>query len=151
MTKRDIPKELTLLATEVDSLGKALALANAERAREGELRRRAEADAQELRQRLRHANRRAKAAERELADISATTESAAHTAESRERDLLEQLDQAEQAKRVLRHEVEQTERERRSLELNLREVLGNLRHAAQEAHASRDATLVPPVPSDNGW
>lgn len=151
MTERDISKELTLLATEVDSLSKALALAKGERARESELRTRAEADAQELRQRLRYANRRAKAAERQLADISATTESVAHTAESRERELREQLDQAEQAKKVLRHEVEQTERERRSLELNLREVLGNLRHAAQEAHASRDATLVPPVPSDNGW
>jgi hypothetical protein len=59
---------------------------------------------------------------------------------------------------VLQHDLEQTENERRALETNLREVLGNLRHAAQKAGprlgtapAVEDATLVPSEPADNGW
>ena len=143
-----VAKEIALLATQVDSLEKALVQAQAERARELKRRERAEADAQELREQLRHARQRANAAERELANASAKIEVAEDHAK-----------QSDDAKRVLRHEVEQIERERRALELNLREVLGNLRQAGQRAEhspaASRTApdevTLVQSRPTDNGW
>ena len=159
MNERNLAKELSLLATEVDSLAKALVRKEAERAREAELRKRADADAQELRQQLRQARRRANAAERELAGSNARIESAEHSHEVNERELRVRLRQAEDAKKVLRHEVEQAERERRALELNLREVLANLRHAAQEADHTRvgtrpaadEATLVSTQPPDNGW
>ncbi len=157
MNERSLAKELSLLATEVDSVEKSLVQAKAERANEAELGKRAEVDAQELRQQLRHARQRAKTAEHELAHLSARVEAIEHAARARESELREQLDQAEQAKRILRHEVEQTERERRALELNYREVLGNLRSAAQEARApavaqpAEEAALVPPGPRDNGW
>jgi hypothetical protein len=62
---------------------------------------------------------------------------------------------SEQTKKVLRHELEQTERERKALELNYQEVLQNLRHAAREARTSVDvrpvADDVTLVPGDNGW
>src|SRR5262249_4422976 len=67
-------------------------------------------------------------------------------------------DQAQQANEVLRHEVEQTESERKAMEANLREVLGNLRHAAKQTGRSRpsslpgeEATLIPSSRPDNGW
>ncbi len=158
MNEQSLAKELSLLATEVDSLEKSLVQAKAEWANEAELGKRADVDAQELRQQLRHARQRAKAAEHELAHLSARVEAIEHAAQAREGELREQLDQAEQAKRILRHEVEQTERERRALELNYREVLANLRRAAQEARApdsarpaAEEAALVPPGPDDNGW
>lgn len=155
MNNRNLGKELALLATEVDSLAKTLSLAQAERARDAERCTRADAKAEELQQQLGHARRRAKIAEREFAKLSAAVEADAHAAQSRERELRVQVDQAQQANEVLRHEVERIERERRALQLNLREVLGNLRHAAQEAGASRvvadQATIVPARPSDSGW
>jgi chromosome segregation ATPase len=143
-----IAKEIALLATEVDSLEKALVQAQAERARELKRRERAEADAQQLRLQLRHARERANAAERELANATAKIEAARDSAK-----------QSDEAKKVLRHEVEQIERERRALELNLREVLANLRQAGQRAEGSQaaprtapdEATLVQSRPSDNGW
>ncbi len=155
MNERNLGKELALLATDVDSLAKTLSLAQAERARDAERCTRADAKAEELQQQLGHARRRAKIAEREFAKLSAAVEAKAHAAQSRERELRVQLDQAQQANEVLRHEVERIERERRALQLNLREVLGNLRHAAQEAGGSRvaadQATLVPAQPADSGW
>ena len=159
MSERNLAKELALLATEVDSLEKALVLAEAERAREAERRKRADANVRELRQQLRHARDRAKAAERELAGVNARMDAAEHSAEVNERELRARLKQADEAKKVLRHEVEQIERERRALELNLREVLANLLQAGQEADHSRagspavvdEATLVTRRPADNGW
>ena len=159
MHEPDLARRLSLLATEVDSLAKALVQAQAERAREAERKKRAAAEAEQLRQELRHARRRAKAAERELARLSGSIEDTAHRAKTSQRELQAQLEDAEQAKKVLHDEVEQIERERRALELNLREVLGNLRHAAQEAQHSRsmsrsvadEATLVPSREPDNGW
>jgi hypothetical protein len=75
-----------------------------------------------------------------------------------ERELQAQLEQALQANTLLRHEVEQKERQRRALEVNLREVLGNLRHAGQEENRSRtvartpeETTLVPARRGDDGW
>jgi chromosome segregation ATPase len=159
MPERNLAAELTLLATEVDSLAKALALANAERAREGTRRMRADATAEGLRQQLAHARRRAKTAERELAKLSANIEATAHSAQVSERELRARLQQAQQANEQLRQEVERKERERRALEVNLREVLENLRNAAQEARGSRvttptaveEATLVPAPRDDGGW
>lgn len=159
MHQPDLARKLALLATEVDSLAKALVQAQEERAREADRRKRADAEAEELRQELRHARRRAKAAERELARLSGSIEATAHRAKTSQRELRARLEDAEQAKQVLHHEVEQIERERHALELNLREVLGNLRHAAQEAQQSRsaprsgvdEATLVPSREPDNGW
>jgi chromosome segregation ATPase len=157
MNERSIAGQLSLLATEVDSLTKTLARAETERDREEHRRRRVDAQAQALRQQLLHAQRRAKAAERALADAGARIAAIKHEHEVRERELLARLDEAEQAKKVLRHEVEQTERERRALQLNLREVLSNLRHAAENAPNAQvqrpvdESTLVPDGPTDNGW
>ncbi len=158
MDERTLARELTLLATEADSVEKALVQARAEWTHEAELRKRAEVDAEELRQQLRHARRRAKAAEKQLAELSSRVEAIEHAAHARESELREQLDQAEQAKKILRHEVEQTERERRALEMNYREVLANLRHAAQEARVpaggrppAEEITVVPGPRDDSGW
>ena len=155
MPERNLAKELALLATEVDSLAKALSLAQAERARDAERCARADAKVEELRQQLGHARRRAKVAERELAKLSADVGAKAHAAQSRERELGVQLEQAQQTNEVLKHEVERVERDRRALQLNLREVLANLRHAAQDAAGSRvttdQETLVPAEPADSGW
>src|SRR5438067_11223381 len=103
MDERNLGKELALLATEVDSLAKALVQAEAERARELERRERADASVEELRQQLRHARRRASAAERELAGMNSKMDSAEHRAEVNERELRARLKQAEEAKKVLRH------------------------------------------------
>jgi septal ring factor EnvC (AmiA/AmiB activator) len=158
MTERNLAKELAHLATQADSLEKTLVRAWAEREREAKHRKRAEADAEELRQQLRHARERAKVAEHEVASTTAKLEAIEHTAGARESELREQVDQLEQAKKILRHEVEQTERERRALELNYREVLGNLRHAAREARtstrerpAAEEVTVLSLDPPDNGW
>lgn len=159
MTERNLAAELSLLATEVDSLAKALAQARAELARETKRRQQAEKHAEELRQQLQHARRRAKTAERELVQATASIEATAHSTEVHERELRVRLEQAQRANAVLEHEVERTESERRALELNLQEVLGNLRHAAQEARESRatsratgeEATLVPGRRSDDSW
>jgi chromosome segregation ATPase len=159
MPDRNLAAELSLLATEVDSLAKALAQAEAELAREREHRRQAESQAEELRQQLRQARRRAKAAEHEVVKVGSSAEAEAHRAQVNEDELRAQLEQARQTIEVLRHEVAQTENERRALEVNLREVLGNLRHAAQKAGSSRvaslstgdEGTVVSPQQPDNGW
>lgn len=159
MSERNLAAELSLLATEVDSLAKAVALARAEQAREVQRRSRADSKAEELSQQLAHARRRAKTAERELVRLSTNIDATAHRAQTSERELRVRLEQAQQANEVLRHEVEQTERERRALELNLREVMENLRQAAQEAQGSaladrearkEDGTLVSARPN-GGW
>jgi chromosome segregation ATPase len=150
--ERNLAAELSLLATDVDSLAKALAQAQAELEREREHHRRERLQAEELRQQLRQARRRATAAERELVKVGAESDTAVNRAEGKERELREQLDQARQTIDVLRHEVAQTENERTALELNLREVLGNLREAARTAHHSTDeSTLVSAHVPDNGW
>jgi multidrug efflux pump subunit AcrA (membrane-fusion protein) len=153
---RNLARELSLMATEVDSLEKARVLAQGERDREAKKRAKAETDARNLRAELEQARRRAKAAERALAELSSSVDVSAHQAETNERELKARLDDAEQAKKVLRHEVEQSERERRAMEVHLKEVLGNLRSAAQEAQRARaasepdEATMVT-VPRDVGW
>lgn len=159
MSVRNLASELSLLATDVDSLSKALAQAQTELAHERGLRIRAEHQAEELRQQLRHARRRAKAAEQELVEVGAAAEETAHRAQLTERELRVQLEEAQQTQEVLRHEVAQSESQRRALEVNLREVLGNLRHAAQKAGhgavgstpARDEPTVVSAERPENGW
>jgi chromosome segregation ATPase len=160
MKERNLAGELALLATEVDSLAKALARANAELARETARRSRADTEAQELRQELGHARQRAQTAERELGKFSAGLEAERHSTRIYEHELQVRLDQALQANEQLRQAVERKERQRRALAENLREVMGNLRNAAQEAQAAgvvgpiaeaEDATLVPSRPDGVGW
>jgi chromosome segregation ATPase len=77
-----------------------------------------------------------------------------------ERELQARLEQALQTNEQLRQEVERKERQRRALEVNLSEVMENLRNAAQEARGSGgvspaaepdEATLVPARRPDGGW
>jgi chromosome segregation ATPase len=157
--ERNLAAELSLLATDVDSLAKALAQAQAELAHEREHRRQEQLQAEELRQQLRQARRRAKAAEQEVVKVGADADAAAHRAETKERELKERLDQAQQTIEVLRHDLAQTESQRAALEENLREVLGNLRHAAQTAvqgrvptpSAGEEATVLSSHAPENGW
>jgi chromosome segregation ATPase len=158
MTQQNLAAELSLLATEADSVEKALVQARAELARERDRRTRAEAQSQELREQLALARRRADTAERELGKIGSSIEAEAHKNRVRQRELQARLEQAREVNEVLKHDLEQTESERRALETNLHEVLGNLRHAAQKAGPRlgtaptvEDATLVPSHTPDNGW
>jgi predicted nucleic acid-binding Zn-ribbon protein len=159
MHERNLAQELALLATEIDSQAKGLVQAKAELTRERRLREQTEVEAEELRQQLRHARRRAKTAERELAKLAEGADAASHRADVQRRELETRLAEAQELNDVLRHELEQTEIERRAIEQNLRDVLGNLRHAAQEAHQARtvarstadEATIVPSPKPNNGW
>jgi chromosome segregation ATPase len=156
MTQQNLAAELSLLATEADSVEKALVQARSELARERERRKRIEAQSQELREQLALARKRAETAERELGRISSSIEAEAHKNRVRQRELMTRLEQSQQVNEVLKHDLEQTESERRALETNLQEVLGNLRHAAQKAGprlgtAPEEPTLVPSTSPDNGW
>ena len=161
MDDRNIAGQLALLATDVDSLEKSLVQARAELNRETERRNRAETKAEELRHELAQARRRAQTAERELGKVTAGIEATTHTALVTRHELETRLEEAQQTNEELRKEVLRKERERKTLELNLREVMENLRKAAQEAQGSAvvtppvpqvdDATLVPSRPGDIGW
>jgi chromosome segregation ATPase len=133
MTERNLAGELALLATEVDSLAKALAHAQAELARESARRVRAEADAEDLREQLAQTRQRAKAAEREVGKLAAGMEAGAHDFGARERELEKRLEQAHAGNERLRQELERNEAQRRALEASLHDVMKNLRNAAQEA------------------
>jgi len=147
MSDRNIAAELALLATDVDSLAKSLAQARAELSREAQRRARAETKAEELRTELGHARRRAQTAERELGKVTAGIEATTHTALVTRHELETRLQQAQQVNEQLRKEVHRKERERQTLELNLREVMENLRKAAQEAQGS--AVVTPPIPQSD--
>jgi chromosome segregation ATPase len=140
MNERNIAGELALLATEVDSLTKTLVQREAELADEHTRRRQAEADVAGLREQLTIARQRAKTAEREIGKLSTHGEHERHGAEARERDLRERLAQAEAARDDLRGRLEQKERERQALEVNIRELMANLRHAAVKAGEAADHT-----------
>lgn len=159
MKERSLAGKLALLATEVDSLAKELARAKTELARERDCRHRAASRADELREQLGHAQRRARTAERELGRLNANITATAHANEVKQRELQARLDVALHENEQLQQDVERKEGQRRALEANLREVMGNLRHAAQEARASsaatpadapEEATLVPPG-RGSGW
>jgi chromosome segregation ATPase len=160
MSERNLAGELALLATEVDSLAKSLAQARAEAARETERRNRAEAKAEQLREELAHAKQRAKVAERELGKLTATSKATEHSAQAYQHELETRLEDAQRVNEQLRQEVQRKERQRRALEANLRQVMENLRNAAQEAHGSavvaprvhaEEATVVPPTRDIGGW
>lgn len=159
MTERNLAKELALLATEVDSLAKSVAQARAEAAREADRRQRADATVEELREELHQAKRRARTSERELGRLSSGIEASTHAAVIQQHELETRLKDLQQANEQLRDEVERKERQCRTLEANLREVLENLRNAAQEAQVSKvvarpvpdEATLVPPSRDIGGW
>ena len=159
MKERNLAGELALLATEVDSLAKTLTRTKVELARERDCRSRSDSRADELREQLGHAQRRARTAERELGRLNANITATAHANEVTQRELQARLDVALHENEQLQQDVERKERQRRALQENLREVMGNLRHAAQEARASseaapaaspEEATLVPPG-QGNGW
>jgi hypothetical protein len=97
-----------------------------------------------------------------LGMLGAGLEAERHSTQIHQHELQARLDQALQANEQLRLAVAQKERQRRALEVNLREVMGNLRNAAQEAQAAgvtgpvaeaedEDATLVPSRPDGIGW
>ncbi|HUK95192.1 MAG TPA: hypothetical protein VLU96_09075 [Gaiellaceae bacterium] len=161
MDDRNIAGQLALLATEVDSLAKTLVRTQEELARETDRRSRADAKAEELGTELAAARKRAQAAERELGKVTAGIEATTHTALVTRHELETRLEEAQQSNEQLRKEVHRKERERKTLELNLREVMENLRKAAQEAQGSAvvtppvpqvdEATLVPSRPGDIGW
>ena len=140
MTERNLAGELALMATEVDSLVKTLVQRDAELAEERTRRQQAEADVSSLREQLTFARQRAKTAEREIGKLSSHGEHERHGAESRERDLRERLAQAEAARDDLRGRLEQKERERQALEVNIRELMANLRHAAVKAGEAANHT-----------
>jgi septation ring formation regulator EzrA len=150
--ERNLAAELALLATDVDSLAKTLARMQAELARERDCRKRADSRADALREQLGHAQRRARTAERELGRLNGSSAAAAHAAEVHQRELQARLDVALHENEQLQQDVERKERQRRALEENLREVMDNLRNAAQEARGPgasipaaepEEATLVP--------
>src|SRR4249919_1440320 len=161
MDDRNIAGQLALLATEVDSLAKTLVRTQEELSRETDRRTKADSRADGLRTELGHAKKRAQTAERELGKFTASIEATAHAEQTRRQELEARLQQALQTNEQLRKEVERKERERQTMELNLREVMSNLRTAAQEVHGSKvippvvirseEETLVPSRPQDIGW
>jgi chromosome segregation ATPase len=160
MDDRNIAGQLAFLATEVDSLAKTLVRTQEELARETDRRSRADTKAEELRTELGAAKKRAQAAERELGKFTATIEASAHTERAQRQALEQRLEQALQTNERLRKEVQRKESERHTMEANLREVMANLRSAAQEVHGSKvippvirdeEKTLVPSRPQDIGW
>ena len=133
MNERNLANELALLATQVDSVTKTLVQRETELSDERTRRQRAEGEVASLREQLTIARQRAKTAEREIGKLSTYGEHERHGAEARERELRERLAQAEAARDDLRGRLEQKERERQALEVNIRELMANLRHAAVKA------------------
>jgi predicted nucleic acid-binding Zn-ribbon protein len=133
MTRRSLSSELALLATEVDSLQKALARAEAELETERKRRTKAEVERDDLRQQLALMRQRAKAAERELAKLAVQSEREHHDAEMINRELRSRLDEAGMSRAQLEGALERNERERKALEQNIHELMENLRAAAAEA------------------
>jgi chromosome segregation ATPase len=130
---RSLARELTDLATEVDSLTKALARTQEELARELTRRQRFEQEAVDLAAALAQARRRASTAEQELARLATEDEKKTHVAQVREHELQTRLNEANTMNEGLRLEVERKERQRHALEVDLSDVMQNLRHAAAEA------------------
>ena len=128
-----LARELTLLATEVDSLEKRLVRAQEELARETERRRSFEQKAADLSIEVAQARQRAATAERNLARLASEVDAKAHTAMVREHELQTRLNEATETIERLRRELESNERRRVALETDLADVMQNLRHAASEA------------------
>jgi len=132
-TERHLARDLTGLATEVDSIEKRLLRAQEELARETERRRGFEQKAADLSIEVAQARQRAATAERNLARVASEVDANAHTAMVREHELQTRLNEANETIERLRRELESNERRRLALETDLADVMQNLRHAATEA------------------
>jgi chromosome segregation ATPase len=132
-TTPNLARELTALATEVDSLEKRLLRCEEELAREAERRKRFEQKAADLSIAVAQARQRATTAERDLARLATELESRNHTAVVREHELETRLSEANATIERLRRELVSKERQRIALETDLADVMQNLRHAASEA------------------
>lgn len=133
MSRRNLSSELTLLATEVDSLQKRQARAEAELATEREHRTKAEVERDDLRQQLTLMRQRAKTSERELAKLAVQIEREHHEAEMVNRELHSRLEEAGMSREQLEEALERKQREAAALEQNIHELMENLRVAAAEA------------------
>jgi chromosome segregation ATPase len=133
MRRRNLSSELTLLATEVDSLQKRLARAEAELQAERERRAKAEVERDDLRQQLALMRQRAKTAERELAKLAVQIEREHHDPEMINHELHTRLEDAGMSREQLEEALERKEREAAALEQNIHELMENLRVAAAEA------------------
>lgn len=138
MTRRNLSGDLALLATDVDSLEKAVARTEAQLEAERERRTKAELERDDLRQQLALMRQRAKAAERELAKLAVQSERERHDAEMIDRELRSRLDEVGMSRDQLREALERKERECKALELNIHELMENLRNAAAEAGRAPD-------------
>jgi len=132
-SSRNLARELTELATQVDSQAKSLLRAQQELARELKRRQDFEREAVDLSAAVAHARERASVAERELAGLAIEVDTKNQTAQLREHELQTRLSEATQTIEQLRRELESKERQRQALEAELSDVMQNLRHAAAEA------------------
>ena len=123
MSRRNLSSELTLLATEVDSLQKRQARAEAELATEREHRTKAEVERDDLRQQLTLMRQRAKTAERELAKLADQIEREHHEAEMVNRELHSRLEEAGMSREQLEEALERKQREAAALEQNIHELM----------------------------
>ena len=132
-SNRNLARELTGLATEVDSLTKSLVRVQEELGRELTRRQHFEREAADLGAAVAQARRRATTAERELARLATEVETTKQTAHLREHELQTRLSEANQMIERLRREVESKERQCLALETDLSDVMQNLRDGAAEA------------------
>ncbi len=151
-SNRNLPGELMTLATEVDSLTKALVRAQEELARELTRRQNFEQESIDLAAAVTQARERAKVAERDLGRLAAEFETTTETARVREHELQTRLDEANDMIERLKREVASKERKRVQLETDLSDVMQNLRHAAAEAAwPSRTVADGDSEPTQVGW
>ena len=158
-TSTTIARQLTALATEIDSVEKRLAMTQEELAREIGRREKFEQKAADLSTALTQARQRASTAERDLARLATELEAQKHTAVVREHELETRLSEANQTIERLRRELVSKERQRVALETDLADVMQNLRHAASEAAwPSRPQVATPALqldadsePTNVGW
>jgi chromosome segregation ATPase len=143
-----IARQLTALATEIDSIEKRLVRTQEELARETRRRESCEQKAADLSTALAQARQRASTAERDLARTATELEAHKHTALVREHELETRLAEANQTIERLRRELVSKERQRVALETDLSDVMQNLRHAASEAAWPSRGQLGPALQPD---
>lgn len=144
-----IARQLTRLATEIDSVEKRLLRTQEELTRETARRETAEQKAADLSIAVTHARQRAATAERDLARTTTELESQKHGALVREHELETRLSEANQTIERLRRELVSKERQRVALESDLADVMQNLRHAASEAAWPSRPQLEPTLQLDD--
>jgi chromosome segregation ATPase len=155
---RNLARELTGLATEVDSLAKTLLRTQEELARELSRRQDFERKSADLSIAVAQTRQRATVAERDVARLATELETKTQTAQVREHELQTRLNEANQTIERLRRELESKERQRLALETDLSDVMQNLRHAAAEAAWPSQAESQPTIqladesePTRVGW